>query len=113
VQRPRPPFVIGGAGPRRTIPLAARWADQWNYPDYTGDLGGFISALQRLDDACEEIGRDRAEIEVSAQFRYPGDPVEAADRVTAFRESGAQHVLVSFMPPTGVDLPPRVAAALA
>jgi alkanesulfonate monooxygenase SsuD/methylene tetrahydromethanopterin reductase-like flavin-dependent oxidoreductase (luciferase family) len=112
VQRPRPPFVIGGAGPRRTIPLAARWADQWNYPDFTGDVGGFVTALDRFEEACEEEGRDRAEIEVSAQFRYPGDPVEAADRVVAFRESGAQHVLISFMPPTGVDLPSRVAAAL-
>jgi F420-dependent oxidoreductase-like protein len=112
VQQPRPPFVIGGAGPRRTIPLAARWADQWNYPDFTGDVGGFVSALARLEEACEEEGRDRAEIEVSAQFRYPGDPREAADRVVAFRESGAQHVLISFMPPTGVDLPSRVAAAL-
>jgi hypothetical protein len=32
--------------------------------------------------------------------------------VMAFRESGAQHVLISFMPPTGVDLPSRVAATL-
>jgi F420-dependent oxidoreductase-like protein len=112
VQRPRPPFVVGGSGPRRTIPLAARWADQWNYPDYTGDLDGFVTALERLDEACGELGRDRAEIEVSAQFRYPGDPVETADRVAAFRESGAEHVLISFMPPTGVDVPSRVAATL-
>jgi alkanesulfonate monooxygenase SsuD/methylene tetrahydromethanopterin reductase-like flavin-dependent oxidoreductase (luciferase family) len=112
VQRPRPPFVVGGAGPRRTIPLAARWADQWNYPDFTGDMAAFESALARLDEACEAIGRDRGAIEVSAQFRYPGDPVETVDRVEAFRESGAQHVLISFMPPTGTDLPSLVAAAL-
>jgi alkanesulfonate monooxygenase SsuD/methylene tetrahydromethanopterin reductase-like flavin-dependent oxidoreductase (luciferase family) len=112
VQQPRPPFVVGGAGPRRTIPLAARWADQWNYPDYTGDLDAFVAALGRLDEACGEIGRDRADIEVSAQFRYPGDLLEAADRVAAFRESGAEHVLISFMPPTGVDLPSRLAEAL-
>jgi hypothetical protein len=104
--------VVGGAGPQRTIPLAARWADQWNYPDYTSDLGGFVSALGRLDEVCEEIGRDRAAIEVSAQFRYPGDLVETVDRVAAFRESGAEHVLVSFMPPTGSDLPSRLAEAL-
>jgi alkanesulfonate monooxygenase SsuD/methylene tetrahydromethanopterin reductase-like flavin-dependent oxidoreductase (luciferase family) len=71
-----------------------------------------VTALERLDEACGELGRDRAEIEVSAQFRYPGDPVETADRVAAFRESGAEHVLISFMPPTGVDVPSRVAATL-
>lgn len=112
VQRPRPPFVIGGSGPRRTIPLAARWADQWNYPDYTYELDLFVASLGRLDQACQEIGRDRGDIEVSVQFRYPGDPVETADRVTAYRETGADHVLISFMPPTATDLPPRVAEAL-
>ncbi|NIR41741.1 MAG: LLM class flavin-dependent oxidoreductase, partial [Actinobacteria bacterium] len=27
VQTPRPPLVIGGIGPKRTLPLVARWAD--------------------------------------------------------------------------------------
>jgi F420-dependent oxidoreductase-like protein len=112
VQKPRPPFVIGGSGPRRTIPMAARWADQWNYPDYTSELDLFVSSLRRLDEACEEIGRDRAEIEVSVQFRYSGDPTETVDRVAAYRELGADHVLISFMPPTTTDLPPKLAAAL-
>ena len=44
VQQPRPPFVIGGTGPRRTIPLAARWADHWNFPDYTNDIGLLASS---------------------------------------------------------------------
>lgn len=112
VQKPRPPFVIGGSGPRRTIPLAARWADQWNFPDYTAELDLFISSLRRLDEVCEEIGRERAEIEVSVQFRYPSDLAETSDRVAAYRESGADHVLISFTPPTSTDLPPKVAAAL-
>jgi F420-dependent oxidoreductase-like protein len=83
LQRPRPPFVIGGSGPRRTIPLAARWADHWNFPDFTGDSDLFVRSLARLDEACDEIGRDRAEIEVSVQFRYPGsleETIEIVDR---------------------------------
>jgi len=112
VQRPRPPFVIGGTGPRRTIPLAARWADQWNFPDFTSDLELFVSSLRRLDEACEEIGRDRDAIEVSVQFRYPDDLAETADRVAAYRGSGADHVLVSFFPPTSLDLPNKVAEVL-
>src|SRR5206468_1083211 len=32
VQRPRPPITIGGAGRKRTLRAAARWADHWNHP---------------------------------------------------------------------------------
>jgi alkanesulfonate monooxygenase SsuD/methylene tetrahydromethanopterin reductase-like flavin-dependent oxidoreductase (luciferase family) len=112
IQRPRPPFVIGGAGPKRTIPLAARWADQWNFPDFTSDLELFASSLRRLDEACVGTGRERGDIEVSVQFRYPGDPAATADRVAAYRESGADHVLVTFVPPTDPGDPGAVAAAL-
>ena len=112
IQRPRPPFVIGGTGPKRTIPLAARWADQWNFPDYTADLDLFASCLGRLDEECERLGRDRADIEVSVQFRYPGDAGATVDRVAAYRDSGVNHVMVSFMPPTGPEAPRAVAAAL-
>jgi len=112
IQRPRPPFVIGGTGPRRTIPLAARWADQWNFPDFNSDLDLFSSSLRRLDEACAEVGRNRDEIEVSVQFRYPGDPVATADRVATYRESGADHVLVTFVPPADPRDPGVVAAAL-
>lgn len=113
VQRPRPPFVVGGTGPKRTIPLAARWADQWNFPDFTSDLSLFRSSLARLDEACEEVGRDRADIEVSVQFRYPDDVGAAVESVEAYKGAGANHVLVTFMPPTPTDLPSEVAAALA
>lgn len=112
VQRPRPPFVIGGTGPRRTIPLAARWADQWNFPDYTNDPEFFASSLALFDEACAAIGRDRSEIEVSVQFRYPNDLARAVDQAAAYRELGADHILVSFTPPPDPSLPPAVAAAL-
>jgi len=113
VQRPRPPFVIGGTGPRRTIPLAAKWADQWNFPDYTGDPDLFVDRLARLDEACEGIGRDRTEIEVSVQFRYGGDAAQTTDQAATYRELGAQHILVSFSPPPDPRLPNLVADALA
>jgi F420-dependent oxidoreductase-like protein len=32
VQRPHPPIVIGGTGPKRTLPAVARHADHWNHP---------------------------------------------------------------------------------
>lgn len=30
VQRPRPPIIVGGRGGRRSLALAARWADEYN-----------------------------------------------------------------------------------
>ena len=30
VQRPRPPFIIGGSGGPRSLRIAARWADEYN-----------------------------------------------------------------------------------
>src|SRR5436190_10469590 len=30
VQQPQPPIWVGGTGPRRTLPLAARYADVWH-----------------------------------------------------------------------------------
>ena len=112
VQKPRPPFVIGGIGPKRTIPLAARWADQWNFPDYTRDLDLFRDRLAKLDAACEAIGRDRSEIEVSVQFRFSGDLAETVDRVAGYTENGADHILVTLTPPADPSLPPRIAEAL-
>lgn len=112
VQKPRPPFVIGGIGPKRTIPLAARWADQWNFPDYTRDLDLFRDRLVKLDAACEAIGRDRSEIEVSVQFRFSGDLAETVDRVAGYAESGADHILVTLTPPADPSLPPKLAEAL-
>lgn len=112
VQKPRPPFVIGGTGPLRTIPLAARWADQWNFPDYTRDLDLFRERKALLHESCSVIGRDPGEIEISVQFRFSGDLAETVDRVAAYRETGADHILVSFNPPPDPALPPSVADAL-
>ncbi len=112
IQRPRPPFVVGGSGPKRTIPLAARWADQWNYPDFVDDPDAFAASLAVLDEACEAIGRDRSEIEVTVQFRYSGDLAQTIDQVAAYTAYGAQHILVSFTPPADPSLPPLLAEAL-
>ena len=112
VQKPRPPFVVGGAGLRRTIPLAARWADQWNYPDYVYDPDDFGIKLARLEESCAEIGRDKSEIEVSVQFRSDGDVAEVLDRADAYEEAGAHHLLVSFVPPLDPAAPEQVAEAL-
>ncbi|WP_018685081.1 LLM class F420-dependent oxidoreductase [Actinokineospora enzanensis] len=59
-QRPGPPILIGGGGPKRTPALAARFATEFNLPFV--DLDTATERLARVDAACAEIGRDPAEI---------------------------------------------------
>jgi len=56
LQEPRPPIHVGGIGRRRTLPLAARFADVWNVPTY--GLGDWVESQRVLDEECEKIGRD-------------------------------------------------------
>src|SRR5215831_10534357 len=64
VQRPHPPILVGGHGPRRTPRLAARFADEYNVafvsPEETA------AAFGRARDACTAAGRDPASLVYSA-----------------------------------------------
>ncbi|MGB3304339.1 LLM class F420-dependent oxidoreductase [Gordonia sp. (in: high G+C Gram-positive bacteria)] len=64
VQRPRPPIIIGGGGPVRTPRLAAKYADEFNVP--FSPVEKVTDMYQRVDAACERIGRNRDEIVNSA-----------------------------------------------
>jgi F420-dependent oxidoreductase-like protein len=59
VQQPRPPIWIGGAGPKRTLPLAAKYADVWHS---FGSPKSMEEASTRLSTLAEEAGRDPASI---------------------------------------------------
>ena len=112
IQKPRPPLVIGGIGPRRTLPLVARWADHWNYFDPGAPPGALRDAHDRLRELCAEIGRDPAEIEVSVQIRRPDTSDELADLAGAYLAAGADHILVTALPPVDADTVPEIAEAL-
>jgi alkanesulfonate monooxygenase SsuD/methylene tetrahydromethanopterin reductase-like flavin-dependent oxidoreductase (luciferase family) len=56
----RIPLLIGGRGERRTLPLAARRAAEWNCAGV--DVDGFRASSASLDRCCRDIGRDPAEI---------------------------------------------------
>jgi alkanesulfonate monooxygenase SsuD/methylene tetrahydromethanopterin reductase-like flavin-dependent oxidoreductase (luciferase family) len=59
VQSPRPPIWIGGSGPKRTLPLVARYADVWHS---WGSPKSLAEASARIDQLAEEAGRDPASI---------------------------------------------------
>jgi F420-dependent oxidoreductase-like protein len=113
-QRPHPPVIIGGTGPRRTPAIAARFADEFN-----GALSDDLrETFARFDRACERIGRDptearrsavlpvacattpaevnrRAEVmgsELIRKHAVIGSPALVADRVEELREAGADTI---------------------
>jgi alkanesulfonate monooxygenase SsuD/methylene tetrahydromethanopterin reductase-like flavin-dependent oxidoreductase (luciferase family) len=95
-QRPRPPLTVGGKGPRRALPIVARWADHWNYPG--GALAEFVQARERLSGLCAEGGRSIDDLDISVQLKFEGDErwVRSANE---FAEAGAQHLVIRFTPP--------------
>jgi F420-dependent oxidoreductase-like protein len=50
-----PPIMVGGGGERRTLRLAAQYADLWNFPGALDDVPRKLDALARH---CDEVGRD-------------------------------------------------------
>jgi len=62
---PRPvqehlPILIGGSGPKKTLPLIARFGDMWNAYGTVAELTASDAILRA---ACEAAGRDHREIE--------------------------------------------------
>jgi alkanesulfonate monooxygenase SsuD/methylene tetrahydromethanopterin reductase-like flavin-dependent oxidoreductase (luciferase family) len=91
VQRPRPPFVIGGSGGPRSLRIAARWADEYNTafaePEQLAEMRA------NLDAACEKQGRDPATLPLSLMTgwivgRTHEEVVERASRLSAWKGQG-------------------------
>lgn len=97
IQQPHPPIAIGGTGEKRTLRIAARWADQWNLPG--GDPDILKHKVEVLHRHCIEVGRDPSDIEVSVKIMADGDPGAVADLVGRFREAGADHIIALFEAP--------------
>ena len=119
--QPRPvrpagiPIVVGTGG-ERMLRLVARFADRWNMvgsPEQLKETAG------RLREACAAIGRDPAEIVVSAAAwpnRVGGDPLASPefyrDLVGRYREAGVDEVICSWqhsLPSAAIE---RIAAEL-
>ena len=59
VQQPHPPLWIGGSGPRRTLPLVARYADVWHS---WGSPNSLREANDRIDELAAAAGRNPSSI---------------------------------------------------
>lgn len=62
-----PPLVIGGNGPKRTLPLAARYADEWNAVMLPPD--DYRERCRILDDLLVKEGREPASVKRTLMTR--------------------------------------------
>jgi F420-dependent oxidoreductase-like protein len=93
LQRPRPPIWIGGAGPRRTLPIAARWADVWHC---FGTPDGLRDLSTRLDRLAEQAGRDPASITRAGSLSLSGPLDEVRRTADAWSDAGWGYLVCSW-----------------
>ncbi|MEU6381192.1 LLM class F420-dependent oxidoreductase [Streptomyces sp. NPDC046909] len=122
-QRPRPPIIVGGRGPRRTPAIAARYADEYNIGFVRPDQAERQYKLVR--EACEAEGRDPAgltcsvalvtccgtsDAEVAERARridrgvaelratgLGGSPEEVVDKIGRYAEAGARRIYLQIL----------------
>jgi F420-dependent oxidoreductase-like protein len=118
------PIWIGGGGERRTLRIAARFADGWNVPFIAPEEFARKRAVLRRH--CDDVGRDPAEIRCAVnvglawreedfepQFGamrlavrdgvLTGSDDEVADRVGRYVEAGAEQVNIAVRAPFDPD----------
>jgi len=102
VQRPHPPIVIGGSGPKRTLLATAKWAQQWNA--ITPGPEAWLASKAILLEHCAAVGRDPAEIECSVNVQVPGDGDlgPALEKIAAYGEAGVDIIVLGL--PNGAPL---------
>jgi F420-dependent oxidoreductase-like protein len=124
-QRPSgPPILIGGNGPRRTLPLAARYADEWNgvylnprrFAELNETLDSLLVAAGREPGDVRRslmtgvlFGHDTAEVErklagrnrTAAEIRERGAAVGTGEEIAAQLEewaaAGVQRIMLQWL----------------
>lgn len=128
-QRPGgPPVVIGGNGPKRTLPMVVQYADEWNAVYLTPERLRELN--QHLDALLHEAGRKPEEVRRTImvgtvfgkderQFRerlgtrdadalrkrgmVVGDPGAVADQLARLGEAGAARVMMQWLDQDDLD----------
>jgi F420-dependent oxidoreductase-like protein len=130
LQRPHPPIIIGGGGPKRTPALAAKFAAEFNAPFMP--LDGVIASYDRVRSALSDAGRAPESLTYSAAFvvcagrddaqvsaraaaigrevddlransPLAGTPAEIVDKLGPFAEAGVQRVYLQLLDMSDLD----------
>jgi alkanesulfonate monooxygenase SsuD/methylene tetrahydromethanopterin reductase-like flavin-dependent oxidoreductase (luciferase family) len=125
-----PPILIGGNGLKKTLPLVARFADEWNAVYLTPQ--GVRERNTLLDDLLAKAGRQPSAVkrslmtqmifgttdaEVRAKLaqspepsdklldwnRVVGTPQQVVDQIGAYIEAGVQRFMFMWRDPTDLD----------
>lgn len=98
-QQPHPPICIGGSGEKRTLRITAKYADHWNFVG--GPPEEFARKRDVLASHCADIGRDPAEISLSAHVRLGADHDygKVLDEVAALGAEGLDLAIIYLPPP--------------
>jgi len=81
----RPPILVGGGGERRTIPMAAKYAVEWNCVSLTP--AAYAHKRDVLARACEAIDRDPDKIEHSMMMFHAVGPPELVEAGGKFAQT--------------------------
>jgi len=123
-----PPIVIGGNGPRRTLPLAARFADEWNavfvpvprFLELSAHLDGLLAAAGRSPESVRRtlmtrvvFGQKPGDIEkklagksgdeLRARGVVIGDAAAVTEQLTEIAAAGAQRVMLQWLELDAID----------
>lgn len=128
------PIWVGGGGEKRTLAIAARWADGWNVPYVSPEQ--FAHKRQVLHDHCAVVGRDPTSITctinvgaavdeeaLQAQFGGTADfvrggvligsPEQMIDQVGRYIEVGVDQINLAMRAPWDLSILDHVAEVMA
>ncbi|OBK75712.1 LLM class F420-dependent oxidoreductase [Mycobacterium sp. 1274761.0] len=130
VQRPHPPIVVGGEGPKRTPALAAKFASEFNAPFLRLDaltktydrVRAAVSDAGRMPDSMTYsaafvvcAGRDDAQVaaraaainrevdELRGNSPLVGTPAEIVDKLGPFADAGVQRAYLQLLDMSDLD----------
>ena len=112
VQKPYPPFVIGGSGEQLTLRVVAQYANIWNFAG--GPVDTFLHKIEVLDGHCVAIGRDPSNIKRSIQaFVNYDNLVATRDGIRPYIEAGATHIILNLRAPYPESIVQQLAETIA